>query len=447
MNLTDAILPYSGPQSSNYYNQFFHPNICHVCKQKIHGRNLIRCECFLISYCSEDHRILHLPQHRDLCKAVKEFLKQEPEQLTRRYTMNEWVKTRSAFSLSVQLAISRSFEEYETQMFLYARSCLICHQQVALYTCEICFSAECCIEHTQEFDQKHDPVCDSLILWLNLELSNVEFGGTMPLFLKFVRFPDENRPFGNMVTFVTQYIQDEMYEWYALDYIYTDYVSGPLTVYYGMEEANLLHYLKGEPTYVIHVICADTLDRNSLRAWEILLHLLPDIKVLIIVMIGSKLNYEHGTFEICSRCKTNKKKIIYECCQMLYHEYVPIAIYSQPKIIVGFQALLTSGTAWPKSVKAIRSQDCPLLLTTDKLITVEKEVNEIQKALHINVEPVLRDENKFRSLRPRRNIDNTVSYYNSYVIIYETLNILNKSTDSSNNNKQLYSYLAKMSCK
>ncbi|XP_011139396.1 uncharacterized protein LOC105183155 isoform X2 [Harpegnathos saltator] len=49
------------------YNSFFHPNLCHVCKLRNNG-NLIECnQCRLISYCSEEHRLLHESEHSRIC--------------------------------------------------------------------------------------------------------------------------------------------------------------------------------------------------------------------------------------------------------------------------------------------------------------------------------------------------------------------------------------------
>ncbi|XP_032677174.1 uncharacterized protein LOC116846890 [Odontomachus brunneus] len=49
------------------YNNFFHPNLCHVCKSK---DQLKLCFCYMISYCCETHRVQHESQHKEICKII-----------------------------------------------------------------------------------------------------------------------------------------------------------------------------------------------------------------------------------------------------------------------------------------------------------------------------------------------------------------------------------------
>ncbi|XP_014471386.1 PREDICTED: uncharacterized protein LOC106742704 [Dinoponera quadriceps] len=422
MDMENEVFLFCGAKTSHHYNKFFHPNLCHVCKRRRLGAKLIKCDrCFLISYCSEEHRNLHLSQHHELCVAAEKFLKMNSGWFNRRLTMNEWLAAQNAFLLSVQQTIHRKCELYEEEMFLFARSCLICHKQTELYTCDSCFSADYCLDHLEEFIQHHKQVCDNLILWLNLEFTDKEIKSVMPLPWKFIRFPDKDKPFNDMVTFVMQYVKDEtdgLNEWFAPDYICTDYVSGPLTLHHGMWEANLSHYLETESIYIIHVVAANSTDKNGLPAWEILLHLLPKIKVLIIVMIGPELQMEFGMHNICPGCNINGKKLIYECCPMLYHDYVSNVMYRKPNIIVGFQATLKCGSSWPKSIQAMQTQNCPLLLTAYTLIAAKEEIDTVQQVL--GTKPVLFVTNKFKALRPIRSF-NSVIYRNAYLIIYKKL--------------------------
>ncbi|EFN82510.1 hypothetical protein EAI_00215, partial [Harpegnathos saltator] len=319
----------------------FHPNLCHICKEKRGVVRLVTCNrCFMISYCSEDHKKLHFPQHRKFCTALEKFLKDDPKWFTRRFTRDEWYKAQSQLCVSVAIDLRRILEKYEIQMFIFARSCLICHQQTGLYSCIKCLSADYCLEHKEQFGQQHYSICDLLKLWLKLEFSNFEYRSIIPLKLKFMIFPDSNKPFNDMATFVTQYIREDARQWHTLDYIYTDYASGPMTIFYGIKETKLLNFLEIGPIYIIHVIDAKDVDRQSLPAWEILLHLIPKIKVLIIVMIGRELQEKLDTHDLCYCCCCNRKKLIYEFCAMSYSEYLSNPIYGKANLIVGFHATL-----------------------------------------------------------------------------------------------------------
>ncbi|XP_025154416.1 uncharacterized protein LOC105185069 [Harpegnathos saltator] len=429
MDITKTLFPYSGPWESVHYNKIFHPNLCHVCKKTREVVNLITCnQCFLISYCSEDHKNLHLPQHREICTVIEKFLKINPQYLTRRFSLKEWLKAQNEFYQSVQKDVGRALENYETEIFVFARSCIICYQQTGLYSCKRCLSIDYCLEHKEDFEQKHTQMsCDYLILWLNLELSNVQYESADLLSSKFMKFPDDNRPFHDMATFIEEYVQNEKGVWYALDYIYSDYVSGPLSIYYGMHQARLIDILLDKSTYIIHVIAASYIERNSLPAWEILLHLLPNIEVLIVVLIGINLQFEFGIQDICPNCVCNKKKFIYECCGMLYTDYMGNPMYGRADLIVGLESLFDFESLMGY-LKTMQSQDCPVLLFTTLLET--EEIDKIQVVLGRDVYPVISMRNEFESQRPYR-FFKYIIYRNSYLILYKTLKNTNYTTENS----------------
>ncbi|EFN75402.1 hypothetical protein EAI_16815 [Harpegnathos saltator] len=431
MDITKTLLPYSGSWMSVHYNKIFHPNFCHICKKTTEIISSTTCDrCSSISYCSKDHKNLHFPQHREICIAIEKFLKNNPQYLTRRSTYDELLEAQGEFYLSVIQDLRRIPENYEKQMFTFAKLCFICHQQTGLYSCKKCLSIDYCLEHKEEFEQHHKQIsCNLLILWLNLELSNVQYESTASLSLKFIKFPDNDmRPFDKMAKFIEEYVQDKKGVWNVLDYIYTDYVSGPLSVYYGMSQAELSDILLTRSISIIHIIKAEAVERNGLPAWEILLHLFPNIKVLIVVLVGTDLQFEFSTQEICPRCNYNKKKFIYECCCMLYSDYMANPMYGRADLIVGFQVFET--VLWDEYLRIMQSQKCPVLLTIPIESTSLTEIAEIQKVLGRDVCPVINIKNKFRSLRPYRDLK-YIYYRNSFVIVFKTLKNTTSVTESS----------------
>ncbi|EFN82482.1 hypothetical protein EAI_00186, partial [Harpegnathos saltator] len=317
----------------------FHPNICHVCKKTREVVNLITCNrCFMISYCSEHHKNLHFLQHHKICAAIEKFLNNNPQYLTRRFSeVVEWYKAQNEFHQSVKEDLGRNLEGYETQMFEFARSCLICCQQTGLSSCKKCLSVDYCLEHKEEFERKHERLsCDHFTLWLRLELPDVQYENTDSLLSKFIMFTNIRRPFNNMIKFVKEYIQDGRDEWNAFDYIYSDYVSGPLSVWYGIYYADLSDVLLTKSTYIIHIIEAGPIERNGLLAWEMLLHFFPNIEELIVVLLGTELKFEFGRQEICPRCIRKKKKFIYEFCSTTYSDYKASGVYRRADLIVCF---------------------------------------------------------------------------------------------------------------
>ncbi|XP_011142577.2 uncharacterized protein LOC105185056 [Harpegnathos saltator] len=422
MDITKTLFPYTGKWIPLCYNKIFHPNLCHVCKKTREETNLTTCDrCFFISYCSEDHKNLHLPQHREICIAMEKFLKNNPQYLTRRLSLNKWMDAQIEFCQSVKENLRRVLEKYEMQMLTFARSCIICHQQTGLYSCKTCLSVDYCLEHKKKFEQKHQQrSCNRLIMWLNLELSNIQYESEASLLLKFTKFPTYPRFFNDMTEFIEKYVQNQPSEWSVLDYNYTDYLSGPLSVYYIMLQAKLSYIPLLGPTCIIHIVEADSVERNGLPAWEILLHLFPNIQILVVVLLGIELQFELGSQEICSRCVCNKKKFIYECCSTTYRNYMDNPMYGKPKLIVALQTLFISKSPLYIQLKTMQSQECPVLLVVSFRETMLREIAEIKKVLGEDVCPIINIENKFGSLRPHRLFKSTY-YRNSFLIVYKTL--------------------------
>ncbi|XP_071556512.1 ankyrin repeat and MYND domain-containing protein 2-like isoform X2 [Temnothorax nylanderi] len=63
-------------QINNDYDDFFYATMCHVCKRFGDGVQLKRCSnCKMISYCGQDHQKHHWKQHKPLCKAIQDVLR------------------------------------------------------------------------------------------------------------------------------------------------------------------------------------------------------------------------------------------------------------------------------------------------------------------------------------------------------------------------------------
>lgn len=399
------------------YNRFFNPNICHVCKLTYNENFIICNQCFMISYCSKKHRLLHLEQHTQICTVIANYLKKDLLWEINRSNQQEWLQSRKEFICIVKRQLSRDLEPYETQMIMFASSCLICHQQQNLRTCMTCYSTNYCSEHAKAFESNHSSNCKELLLSLNLAIK-VPYG--VKFKSKFSTFPDKNRPINDMNSFIQQYYRSRRQSKYLLgvDYFYTEYVSGPLTLYYGMKNAKLLHFLRSHMC-VIHIIMASPIDREYLPAWELLLHLLHQIKDLKIVLIGPKLNDESNDIEICFGCNTRySQKLSFECYSMPYYKYADSVNYKQPDIVVGFQADLSD----KKSFLKVRDQDCPFLLTAKSKHTSCQNMSKLGMILNSSLYPVYHDENKFSSFRPCRDFENNgVSYCNKVLAVFRNL--------------------------
>lgn len=381
----------------------------------------------MVSYCSRDHKELHHSSHMEICTAVQKLLKKKSQWDVCPLNLEEWIQLRKEFLRLVKSELSRDLKSYEVQMIMFARSCFICHQQTNLYTCMMCHSANYCIDHIEAFNNYHSFTCKELLLCLSLDIELFRGLGST---IKFTKFPDECRSFTDMDTFVKQYVQRthisrEVDDWNVPEYFYSDYTSGPLTLYYGMQDANLLDLLEVPDTcYVVHVIDAKHVDRQYISAWEILLHLLRNIKVLRIVLIGSELHNECNDVHLCSKCnnKTYCQRLCFESHHMLYHNYVASELYKRPNVIIGFLTDFNNAETWSESILKLRDQDCPLLLTTKSRLKAEQNINKIKEVLGTSCSPSYHDINKFGSRRPWRDIETDYVYFrNIYLTMYQNL--------------------------
>lgn len=339
-----------GIQTHVSYNQFFHPNVCHVCKSTDPNDLMLCARCHMICYCSKEHKGQHRSHHEDICTLIAQFINEDPDWNTHRFCCEDLIKRQKSFVQIAQLALGRKLETYEVQMFMFAKMCFICHQRSNLVTCRKCISVSYCDDHASQICL-HRPVCDDLALCLHLDILLLEETSWEQIHVEFSNFPDKKKPFNDMSSFYRQYHKKQSgYKDVNLNIcVFTDYVSGPLTVYYGLQSANE-HFLKNVThSFIVHIIAADYVDERSLSAWELFLHLLNKKSNLTVVMVGSELrlkNYEH---KVCSCCKAAKKKLILQSSPMLYHRYVRYNC-KRPNVIVAFQAELDYGKSWAESI-------------------------------------------------------------------------------------------------
>ncbi|XP_011148557.1 uncharacterized protein LOC105188671 [Harpegnathos saltator] len=344
------------------YNKWFYSNVCHVCKKE-NNNDLISCaECDMISYCSDEHKQLHNEKHREICGYLKEYIKSHMGNETGVDHVT-WINSRLQFLNSIKKRLSRKLEPYEEQMILFAKSCFSCHQQIHLENCRRCYSINYCVVHAQEFKIQHESRCNELLF-------------------------------------------------------------GPLTLFYAMRDANLLHFLNiSPPKCIIHIVVSTYHDIEYLAAWELLSHLLcPAIKILKIVLIGQELTQKVGSILLCCNCINKELKVKYEFCPKLYCDYMKCQTYEQPSVVVGFQVDFRDKKMLSNFLPLFQIKSYPLLLTTASKNKAIMNINEINAALGTNVKPTYEEENKFRSYKPLRDLEDGLGCFcNMYVSIYLNL--------------------------
>ncbi|XP_032685248.1 uncharacterized protein LOC116850740 [Odontomachus brunneus] len=399
----DIVNIFDVSHTEDKYNQFFNPNVCHVCKRP--SSNLISCnQCYMISYCSEEHQEIHKHSHLEICTAIATLITDESFWIACSNS-EEWIKSRKTILL----------------------------KQVNIKPCNICYSANFCDDHQELFNLKHKDYCNELLLFLVMKIADIN--GIMERIMcptiKFIKFPGA-KPYDDIVTFIYNYMPtrnsfeiavkskfpNSTCHWRLNHFIYSDYVSGPLTLYYALQESNLLSLPSISDKYIVHFIDAGRIDIMYLRSWHIFLHFFKNIKELYIVFIKSPKFESEDRVHTCSTCFYKKQKLYVKYVSEPYHDYVRLESFEQPNVIVLLETESILVGTWFKSITTIIAQECPLLLTTDSECTAQENVDKIQEETGATRNRLYR-KNKFRGYVPYRNYETGGFYYrNEHFIMY-----------------------------
>ncbi|XP_014477572.1 PREDICTED: uncharacterized protein LOC106745998 [Dinoponera quadriceps] len=389
------------------YNKSFNPNVCHVCKFKSR-EGYKTCEiCETNLYCSLEHKMEDQLYHRQICQAIRDVETNHLHLYRLCKEQEEWINLRKECLRLIKEKLSRDLEPYEVQMIMFKQSCFICHIQCNLSTCTTCYSINYCPNHKENFKHfDHVSNCKDLKLCLNIDIA-LRYNSPSPR--KFIDFPEKGKPFVDMDSFLTNYLANVEFE----KYFYSDYVSGPLTLYYGMYVGDL-NFLGILSYFTVLIIAANFLDKEYSPAWELFMHIFNKIENLTIILIGPELQNKYYDITTCNRkclsfCK--RKKLNFECYHMSYYEYVNSTFYRQPNVIVGYQ---TDFNDWEETSLS----NCPLFLTTKSKLKANQNINKLQKVSNTHLNIIYHEENTFSSKRPYKDFEtNGVFYRNKFLTV------------------------------
>ncbi|XP_032668695.1 uncharacterized protein LOC116842925 [Odontomachus brunneus] len=425
--ITKTLYLYHELCTENNYNEFFNPNICHVCKRPNEGK-LMPCDsCGMVFYCSKEHQIIHHSSHIEVCIVIKIARTEDLESNDSSFNSDdEWRSYRKTFMQGIQIKMTRDLKPYEKEIIMCAKSCLICHQQINLRTCNICYSANYCDKHQFYLKKKHGTMCTDLLVLLNLNILNKSYLNlkTYPQTMKFTRITID---FDDMITFVDQYINKhyaKMGVWNDNSYIYSDYLSAPLTLYYGLKEfANLFkeaqiyreeHKLINRSRsflFIVHIIGAISVDITGLPSWEIFLHIFNKHKFsenkimeLKVILVAPETDCDRNEYyDVCRECVRTNKQLYLGNASVSYEDYMRTNLYKQANIIIAFQAEFSMGSPLLDIFIATQDRTCPFFFTTASQNKAEENIRKIQEVLNVPRQRSV--ENKFRSYRPYRNYE------------------------------------------
>ncbi|XP_071556525.1 putative protein MSS51 homolog, mitochondrial [Temnothorax nylanderi] len=415
-------------QIYNNYNKLFYATMCHVCKRFGDGVSLKRCSnCKMISYCGQEHQKHHWKQHKPLCKAIQDVLRDYSMDY-RGETTDEWADKKLTFAQLVSARLGRHLNADETNMFLFPKECLICHEwNKSLESCQKC-AASFCQNHKDGIE--HKDICALLELGRRSDFSAVaELNSPLELLFDLKRVSDAST-FNNMKDFVNalgNIKTDSEMPYDILAAKYSLYLTRPLTLFHAMR---LLNYVpKSNKVLVVHVVGASYAEEATFLPWRLLLQLMETVTSLMIVMIGPGLKNKWDP----SRTNDNllifgNKSLFFEYHDVSYENYVRSSSFVKPDLIVGFNLsieeheLESDKKIWSSSIHAVAKQNCPFVLTFFFLRDFEEGTNKMNTILGKEVDHLYSGKNPFASFRPHRVFGLERVYYdNQYVVIYQCL--------------------------
>ncbi|XP_032677172.1 uncharacterized protein LOC116846888 [Odontomachus brunneus] len=401
-------------------NNFFHPNVCHVCKTSKQSELQTCTDCYMISYCSDNHKMFHQQQHIDICQAVTKVNKNYNIRESDGMTLDEWILFKRNNVIKIQQELGRNLLLYEEQMFLFAKSCFMCYKQTNLVnTCVSCCSVDSCADHNL-LNFTHD--CKNLHISLALDIEYLMKAEDVEK-IRFDTSLKIDDICDNTMLFVERFAKDREHTyWSFYDFYYSDWASAALTLCCVMVDPKYCYLLQKKGTFVIHIIAGTLMNVNNLLAWEIFLHLLPRETILKITMIEPNLENRYRLIsDTCTLCHSSDKILYAEYHNLSYEDYVINWEYDKPNVIIGYNIELNKLEI--QNIHKLNSQMCPLVLTVTTDNETSKIIQKLEEMPCVAQPFMFVTKNKYRSLRPYKSYaTNTSFFHNENLIIYESLN-------------------------
>ncbi|XP_043476071.1 uncharacterized protein LOC122507434 [Leptopilina heterotoma] len=309
------------------------PNECYICRSR---ENLIRCECKMISYCSEDHRQQHLSIHKDFCKVVKELLKLKGithihEELI--YIFGpEWSTRKQEIRKEIIKKLGRTLSPLELAMWSRPRICFVCHEtkQADLNNCPHCPIATFCKEH--KHDEFHDENCKLMNTYLKVLTTAEELNIDLDFLSSAFPFTGVGILFRGIDVLTLTYKPNNMEERCSKSRLLKKDLINFMDAASKINSAlNKIHDTIPEKL-TIHIDALSS-EHAIIKKdyWEFLLHLNPQIKHLKIAITQTENRNDSKC--LCKNCHSEGKELIIEYSSKSYDDYMLDENYLKPDIL------------------------------------------------------------------------------------------------------------------
>ncbi|XP_051160609.1 uncharacterized protein LOC127281125 [Leptopilina boulardi] len=288
----------------------FYPNECYVCGVTTSLRRCSRCH--LISYCGEVHQKNDWTSHKTFCSVISMIMRindlSHLYENSKGFTSQKWIQERMNMIKHVSSLLDRNIQINEIQMLTFPRSCIVCHdtKQENLTNCPHCPLISFCKLHSNTL--RHNEECLKINACYNFEIDCDNFRErAFTLIYKILdsqqmellKKPTTIDDYLNQILDHSLNIDDKMKKYLAA------ILAPSLTIFNSIEKLNYQPSTK----LTININTRDNLNTFP-QHWEILLHLLPNLKYLKIILDNDDTITIRDDVSLCKKCTTMKRKLI-----------------------------------------------------------------------------------------------------------------------------------------
>ncbi|RHZ69731.1 hypothetical protein Glove_279g27 [Diversispora epigaea] len=349
---------------------------CRKTSRDVGVESLFRCSrCRMSAYCSKSCQKEDFSNHKHFCAAVEELHNFEEAW----YSCNEeseWNKRQIYHMQLLSAPLDRELSSYERNAWLYQPKCHVCFRTSKdlqnyqpLIPCSQCLIIFCCSqEHWTQHREKHQTLCKTYQLMINCE--RIRYQDTSETLWAPEEW-DESAIYPPLPKDWNGYFKwrknSQFIQLDTLCRVITNSLSLPLTILSALERFYTRHNLRSLEEMVIHIIGASQYEILALMTFEEIMHVLPNIKILRIILIGLEMPQQNSGIPLscCSRCTEANRKRICAFYPMSYHEYGHSSNYTTPHITVGFNIELEENTElWEPTIEFLLEKEVPCILTS-----------------------------------------------------------------------------------
>ncbi|XP_033215256.1 uncharacterized protein LOC117171759 [Belonocnema kinseyi] len=414
---------------------FFYASVCSVC----HSANTsVTCNrCKMIFYCGKNHQSEDQLQHKDICKVILGMLNESgaPNLFDKMKKSNsdEWLRTKIELMLKAKSKLGRTLFDHEVQMFLFPKTCFVCHESDLSVLRKCGCGTHLCKAHKE--DPEHKKLCSDLFLAFKLTVNKERISKVLVKAL-----PTEgsiNLP-SSMEDFMDSQLKlkEQAFVFYGCKscnvansqrILLSDCLTRPLTLLWALKK---LDYKTGS-SMIVHVVGATNWEISAQEYWKIILHWLQNLKTLKIVFIGPEIFHLPSDLESALEFPNYSlagKSFKVESHALRYEEYFQSEFFVQPNIVVGFNLDIhesefgISESTWEDMIRTLKKVNTPFILTAGTKEGARKDHRRFFQHLGKTVDSLPLERNPYAGSVPERDFETErLRFSNQYTIIFKNM--------------------------